>query len=353
MSGLVPQSNPELESTPNQDTEDEPTLEPQLCECGEEIKDDNQLCKNCKSLADLGEDPVEPQSVTTDESSSWLLDQLFEELPSNKCACGNNLDNGKCDKCEQLNDSERLVTEPKQTNYVDIGTQVDVSAEFPDENLDELSQTMHICQDDNCECGEEEVLSELDKSVQVSEVALLLNDTKEKLESEDSLENENDPVNEKDPEKDSDCEEKSRSSPDHVAVKPVVHDEVAAELIYDEVQKQADEDYFEKLNKICRTCNQERDYTKSEAGECLCSKDQSELDLDNEDTSNKSDPDKTADKSVLHESTLPDYSDMTSNYTERDTDIRTQNTEHPSDVDSLAMAARHRAGMPIAVSKDT
>ena len=275
------------------------------CECGTDLEKDVIKCTHCGKLQNIvSEDVVEPIVVKDDKSEPWLDPVLF---PDENCMCGGDTEQ-PCDSSKNIKDRP-----DGRSNQKDVSIQADLTHDDTDQN--EPNTSLHVCEGESCICCEGDDVMPLDKSVQVSDV--LLDSSREKL----NLEPDSDPV------------------------KSVIEDEVV--VPDSESHLHSEQDLNVEGN--CPDCNHPIDYSETFTGRCECRNNQkqgtepmhSAAKKDNEDLQ------KTDNPGLDLKTSFPDFSDVTSNYTDRETDVRTHFTDPATDgTDSLANAAKIRQGNP-------
>ena len=273
------------------------------CECGTDLEKDVIKCTNCGKLQNIvSEDIVEPIVVTDDKSEPWLDPEVF---PDENCTCGGDTEQ-PCESCRSIND--RLDGPSKQK---DVSIQADLTHDNSDQN--EPSTSMHVCEGESCICCEEDDVKPLDKSVQVSDV--LLDSSRDKLDLE----------------------------PDADPAKSVIEDEVV--VPDSESHLHSEQDLNVEGN--CPDCNHPIDYSETLTGRCECrnNKKRATEPTHSADKRDNEDLQKTNNPGLDLKTSFPDFSDVTSNYTDRETDVRTHFTDPATDgADSLANAAKIRQG---------
>eukprot|EP00794_Sanderia_malayensis_P005024 gene5024-5682_t len=272
------------------------------CTCDYDCNNDNDICEVCKKPDNMvDEELIEQVTVQEDESELFVNTDMFDEPD---CQCSEQRPGMTCEKCDELPNDE---AEP---GCKDVAVQADVTRDFPDENDAEIS--LHVCEGDGCVCREGDPMLPLDKSIQVSEV--LLDQSKDQLEEDTALSEQN-----------------------------------SERTIEPDFENDLRDEQEHLVEDNCLVCKNPIDASETLAGRCCCAdsaiKNVAMSDsLQNEKVNNELQ--KAGDIPADTKSTLPDYWDTTSNYTDRETDARTQVTE-PVSNDSLASAARRRQGIPL------
>eukprot|EP00795_Rhopilema_esculentum_P012809 gene12809-3548_t len=264
------------------------------CECGTELDNGAFKCKNCGKIHNpVNEDVVEPVVVEDDKSEPWLDPKLF---PEEECSCKD--DGSICPQCTEKRDVSSIVK--------DASVQADLSLN-PETSL-ELDRGLHVCEGESCICIEEDSMVPLDKSVQVSDVLLdISRDKNEQIANES---------------------------------KELVEDDL---IIPD---SDVDVHHERDVLSACPDCGNPIQDSNFHDDICTCIENQAQIVPPTPFQDNK--VDNEFQKSQHHDmkSSFPDYSDVTSNYTDRETDVQTRVTEPSAvDTDSLANAARIRQGI--------
>ena len=188
----------------------------------------------------------------------------------------------------------------------DASVQADLSLN-PETSL-ELDRGLHVCEGESCICIEEDSVAPLDKSVQVSDVLLDISRDKNEQFANDS--------------------------------KELVEDDL---IIPDsDVDVHHERDVF----SVCPDCGNPIQDSNFHNGMCTCKENQEQIVPPTPFQDDKIDNEFQKSQNRDMKSSFPDYSDVTSNYTDRETDVQTRVTEPSAvDTDSLANAARIRQGI--------
>ena len=295
------------------------------CKCGGDVLNaGSNECKACKKLVKpVDEDVVEPVTVKDDESEAWMNHDPFAE---DECNCSN-LVNEVCESCRK-----KRKDADEGCKFKNVSIQTNISEDLADENEGETS--MHICEGDGCVCCEEDGVLPLDKSIQVSEI--LLDMSRDPAVKPDRTQDDNPNVN----------------------TQAKDFDE---EMIVPGLENNLHHEQDSVLNENCPDCKHPIDYSETLTGRCNCVQPHVKEPAiipppivppsPFQDNREHSELQKATEPTADSKSTLPDFSDSISNYTDRDTDIRTHITDATSidnDNDSLANAARLRQGDPLA-----